>query len=301
MNVIDVSIIIVSYNSKELILDCIQSIIDHTKAINYEIIVVDNASSDGSINAIKKSYPNVIVIESDINLGFGRANNIGVKKARGDYLFFLNPDTIITENSIYLLYDFYRKNSRFLKIGVLGCKLIDKEMNLGNACGNFPKIQKDITDSILKILNKIFSTNISSYKKYIFEQDFFEVDMVSGADMFIEKKVFENVGGFDENFFMYYEETDLQKRIRKIGLHNFIYNKTSIIHLEGGGIKKNDIKKRIMIEESKNYYFRKHDKFLYPIYFILECIINIGRLLNKKYTLNENLHFLKSSIKSMIR
>ena len=114
-----VSIIIINYNTKLLTLDCLKSIYQHTKDIDFEVIVVDNASSDGSAEAIRESFPIVKVIEPNENLGFGRANNLGAKYAKGEYLFLLNSDTLLIENSIKKLYDFYIENEEKLHIGVL--------------------------------------------------------------------------------------------------------------------------------------------------------------------------------------
>ena len=110
-------------------MDCIRSIYKYTKDIDFEVIVVDNASSDNSVEAIRESFPIVNVIEPKENLGFGRANNLGAKYAQGEYLFLLNSDTLLIENSIKKLYDFYTENQEKLHIGVLGCTFVDKDLN----------------------------------------------------------------------------------------------------------------------------------------------------------------------------
>jgi GT2 family glycosyltransferase len=154
---LNISIIIVSFNTKELLSQCIKSIFKHTKGINFEIIVVDNASTDGSQQLIKSDFPKVILIESEINIGFGRANNLGAKHASGDYLFFLNSDTLLIENSIKILKDFIYSESD-PNLAVVGCKLLDKNKNPHISYGNFPSIYQEIFEyGLLKIFKKYYA------------------------------------------------------------------------------------------------------------------------------------------------
>ena len=293
-----VSIIIVNYNTRQLTLDCLKSIYQHTKDIDFEVIVVDNASSDGSIEAIRESFPIVKVIEPNENLGFGRANNLGAKYAKGEYLFLLNSDTLLIENSIKKLYDFYIENQGKLHIGVLGCTLVDKDLNLIHSGGDFPTISRYIFDHPFRVLNKIFKTNKSTFKKFSYNDILTKVDMVTGADMFLSKKSFDKVGGFDERFFLYYEETDMEHRLTKLGYSHYIINTTKIIHLEGGSMSYSNWKRKI-IQNSQTLYFKLNHSNLFWIYGIFELLMTPLRFLQFKYSFEENLDFVKNNFKNI--
>lgn len=287
-----VSIIIVNYNTLELTRNCIKSIIQYTHGIDYEIILVDNASTDGSKDFFEKNG-SITYIYSPENLGFGRANNLGVKDAGGNFLFLLNSDTILTENSIKKIHDFFSVYEAKLKIGVLGVLLIDKDNNFVNSGGPFPTIY----NNILHVFQVMFKA-VKPYNLKI-DSEYQEIGMVSGADLFMKKSLFEEVKGFDETFFMYYEQTDLQRRIFKLGFRNFLLNTTRIIHLEGGSFAKRESnRKRIMIQTSRNRYFRKNFKIAFPVFVVFDCVLNFVRLKNTSYTLAENIEFIKANIKS---
>jgi glycosyltransferase, family 2 len=295
-----VSIIIVNYNTKQLTLDCIRSIYKYTKDIDFEVIVVDNASSDNSVEAIRESFPIVNVIEPKENLGFGRANNLGAKYAQGEYLFLLNSDTLLIENSIKKLYDFYTENQEKLHIGVLGCTLVDKDLNLINSGGDFPTIWKYIFDIPLRTINRIFKTKHSSSTRYIFNQPITKVDMVTGADMFLSKEIFDKVKGFDKRFFLYYEETNMEYNLTKLGYLHYIINHTKIIHLEGGSMAYSNWKRKI-IYNSQTLYFKLNHPNIFWIYGVFELFIIPLRLLQLKYSFRENLEFIKDNIKNIFK
>jgi GT2 family glycosyltransferase len=294
----DVSIIIVNYNTKQLTNACIDSVGKHTSNLNYEIILVDNASSDGSQEVFRNRY-DILFIESDVNLGFGRANNLGAEKAKGNFLFFLNSDTLLIENSIKILHDFYIINQKQLNIGVLGCQLLDREMAVSNSGGIFPTPLNDVYLYFKIIVEKIFKFNTIKKADH-FLLPYCKIDMVSGADMFIKKNIFDGINGFDKDFFLYYEETDLQKRISNLGFHNFLIPTTRIIHLEGSsfGTNKTSNFKRIITQESRNRYFRKHHSITFYFYILVDSIINCTRLFNIKYSFSDNKQFVLKNIKS---
>lgn len=294
----DVSIIIVNYNTNQLTNSCIDSVVKYTSNLSYEIIVVDNASSDGS-QEVFRNRNDVLFIESNVNLGFGKANNLGVKNAKGNFLFFLNSDTLLIENSIKTLYDFYIKNHEQLNIGVLGCLLLDKEMIVSNSGGIFPTPLNDVYLYYKIFVEKIFKFKIRK-KLDDFLLPYCKIDMVSGADMFMKKNLFDIINGFDEDFFLYYEETDLQKRISNLCFHNFLISTTRIIHLEGSsfGSSKASNFKRTIIQESRNRYFRKHHSITYYVYVLIDSIINCTRFFNRKYSFSDNKMFVLKNMKS---
>ncbi len=150
-----VSIIIVNYNTKELIKNCINSIYENTKDIDFEIIVSDNGSTDGSVEMLKNDFPNVILIENNANLGFGKANNNGLKVAKGEYIFYLNSDTVLLNNAVKMFYDYWEQNLQKDKIGALGANLLNEKLKITHSGEDFPskkKIFKDYTMDFLHIL-----------------------------------------------------------------------------------------------------------------------------------------------------
>lgn len=287
-----VSVIIVNYNTLELTKNCIRSIIQHTQEIPYEIILVDNASTDGSKEYFEKRN-GIHYIYSNENLGFGRANNLGAEKAKGELLFLLNSDTILIENSIKKMCDFFYENENKLNIGVLGCKLIDEKHQITHSGGYFPTPFSEyllMFSSYFKFKSKEFI--IDETKEYQM------IEKVTGADMLLRKTGFDLVLGFSPLFFMYFEETDMQKRISKLKYKNYIYNNTSIIHLEGASFNKVIANsKRFIVQRSKNLYFRRNFSS-YILYVFVDMFFNLLRLFNSKYTMQENIVFIKENIRS---
>lgn len=300
---INVSIIIVNYNTKDLLINCINSIYNNINNISFEIIVVDNASIDGSVEALNVMFPKIQIISSGSNLGFGKANNLGVKKALGEYVFLLNSDTILIDDAISKLYNFFVSNEETLKIGGLGCRLIDEHDNTMNSGGGFPRVKYDFKEYYFQILSRVFKLKFKGSDEYDFTLPFFEINYVIGADLMMKREVFNKLGGFDDNFFMYYEEADLQYRLRKqLKLKCYIYTEAKIIHLEGGSSDKNlqkvSNRKRIMIQESRNYYYRKNDTLYYPLYIVSDMLFNIKNFFSRKYTFKENIEYVSKNIKS---
>lgn len=250
----DTSIIIVNYNTTQLLINCIETIYKHTSDVDFEIIVVDNNSPDRSIENLIKQFSEVKLILHTTNIGFGGANNLGAEIAKGDYLFFLNPDTLLLNNSIKYFTDFYRSNNELLKIGALGSVLLDKNKNIN---GSYSETYSTLLDEIIISL-KSFFLEVERKEKFL-EKDYKKVAWVSGANLFIKKNVFLEIKKFDENIFMYYEELDLQKRLNKIGLSNYIIKEPQIIHLEGGSFNDQmSISKKKIVDKSRIYFYKKY-------------------------------------------
>ena len=206
-NSIDVSIIIVSWNVKELLLESIKSIKQHTNYINYEIIVIDNNSSDDSVNAIKNEYPDIRLIENKQNKGFGVANNQGVKVARGKYLVFLNPDTKLLYNIIPKLINTKENSGAFL----IGPEQINHRNKVGSNCGRTHP---------LVFLSMLIENSLLKHKppeKRIILKGLFKMKVLIGAFWLIKKSDFINLGMFDETVFMYTEEIYICNKINKKG------------------------------------------------------------------------------------
>jgi len=235
----DVSIVIVTYNTLNMTCECIDSIYKHTKDCSFEVILIDNASSDGSKDVFKIDK-RVYYIYSDVNLGFGKANNKGLKIAKGKYIFYLNSDTVILNNAVKMFFDYWENAKNKDCIGALGGILLDDKLNPIHSSSYFPTYTKLIKRQInslffhfIKSLICIFRLSklyIKMQKSYnpIIKPYFGDVDYITGADLFLKND--ENAY-FDENFFLYYEETDLEFSLKKIGKKRIIIDGPRIIHL----------------------------------------------------------------------
>lgn len=281
----DVSIIIVSYNTKELLSDCLDSIQKKTKDIEYEVIVVDNDSCDGTPDMLKTEFPWVCLIESKENLGFGKANNLGMKNALGKYFFLLNSDTILVNNAVKEFFDFAENNPSF---GALGSILLDRSLKPCHSYGKFLTPGRSLKNVVAKYLRFLKEKSHLHPDKVNHP---LEVEYITGADLWIPKEVYEKTGGFDPDYFMYFEESDWQLRMSKIGLKRFIIPGPEIIHLEGGS----DASQSNIWSPSrlKNYYMsqriyqKKHfNKWIYPFYRIVYLILNTPVLLMLKIVKN---------------
>ena len=265
MDRIDVSIIIVNFNTKTLLDHCLESIFLQTKSVEFEVIVIDNASIDGSEKLVRHKYPNVRWINSGANLGFGRANNIGADVACGKYLFLLNSDTILLNDAVSILYHYMESNMQKNKLGAIGSYLLDSNENINVSYLDFPTPISEFRYLWGKLRNQRVDDT----------QSFVDVDSICGADIFIPRELFQIVGGFDPRIFMYYEETDLQYRIAKMGLKRRIIDGPRIIHLEGGSFKSKglSLKRFQMSQTSYNYYLRKHYRGFKYLFFKVFLII----------------------------
>ena len=157
-----VSIIIVNYNTKQILCNCLNSIYSHTKDITFEVIVSDNGSTDGSINLIKSQFPQVILIENNANLGFGAANNRALDIAKGKYIFYLNSDTVLLNNACKIFYNYFEQYQNE-NIGAIGANLLDEENNVIHSYGSFGGYKKNLFQ-----LYKQFFTNLGLTLFYIF-------------------------------------------------------------------------------------------------------------------------------------
>ena len=232
----NVSIIIVNYKVASLIIDCVNSIEEKTKKVSYEIIVVDNNSQDGSVSMLKENLGDrILLIEADKNLGFGKANNLGARYAKGDYLFLLNPDTILINDAISILHDYLRTHEA---VGVIVGNLYDETGK--KAAPSFSKEFDSIasekeSSSYIGILKRRLNRNKNQKQRddFNYTDQPVAVSYIFGADMMMPKEVFDRVHGFDEDFFMYAEEAELQWRIFRLGYKIVNCPEAKIIHLEG--------------------------------------------------------------------
>lgn len=246
---VDISIIIVSYNTKDMLKNCIDSIFEYTHGVSYEIIVVDNNSSDGSKEMLQQCYPNVKKILNSENLGFAMANNVALSISHGEYILFLNSDTCIEYDVIPKLKNIYEEIN---KCGLLGCKLLSKD---GLA-------QQSYTIEFGLLKNFLRQIGIMKLYKTLFlrRRGTYRVDWVFGACMLIKRDIVLKLKGFDENIFMYGEDMDLCYRAKKLGYKVLYTNCEYIIHYGGASSKKSfsGYKRAIMVFEGYKYFYLKH-------------------------------------------
>lgn len=254
----DLSIIIVSYNGKQHLLKCLDSIFKFTSGINFEVIVVDNASQDGSADLVRKDFPQVKLYGLQNNLGFGKANNLGFKAASGEYILFLNDDTEIRANIFPGLIKHFGQAALNQHIGMLGCKLIYPDGKLQESVRRFPTWKDQLI--VLTKLHNFFPNLVANYlcKDFDYNREQ-EVEQVMGSFMLSEKKILNQVGVFDPKFFCWFEEVDLQKRIIAAGFKIIYTPIASCIHLKGQTFGKNlALKNQLILNHSMRHYFFKH-------------------------------------------
>ena len=289
----DVSIIIVNYNTKKTTQNCIESIFKYTIGLDFEIILVDNASKDGS-QEFFRSLNNIKFLESKENLGFGRANNLGYSYSSGKYIFLLNSDTILLNNAVKDFFLEAEKTDR--SIACLGAILKDKEHNSSHSFGKFPKLRSDLFyNAFLLPLNYLLNQNIKKIGTDFNQTNNGKVDYITGADLFIRRSIIEKFGLFDPIYFMYYEETDLQKKYHSHGFFSKIIETPKIIHLEGASNASIPNFNKILIQvKSRLTYFKKwNNNLAFKFYLFLLLTLRLPFLLFSKYTLKEKIIYLK--------
>lgn len=246
-----ISVIIVNYKVEEQVLRCIKSLNKN----NFEIIIVDNSEKDLLSRSLKKQFPKVKYIKNKENIGFGAANNTGALHAKGEYLFFLNPDTEIISGNISNLLKHFKND----KAGMIAPLLVDESNKPYELQGTRELTPKTGIFS-LSFLSKVFPKN-KIYKEYYLlgwnQKKIKDVDVVPGTAFIIRKSLFEKVGGFDEKFFLFFEEFDLANRIKKLGFKNYIDPEVKVFHKWGESTKQNS-KTNSYFEKSRFYYFKKN-------------------------------------------
>ncbi len=271
----ELSIIYVNYNTADQVMTSVESVRRHTKGIDYEIIVADNNSKDDENLQKLIDDETIKVVKLDDNYGFGKANNAGVKECTGEYIFLLNPDTICHDNSIKKLLDCLKADQT---IGVISPNLINAESKPTHSF-------RRAGDGILTELN--FALFGLPYK-ILYGSDFefnhsdkqLEVTYSCGAAMMMKKNIFEKVDGFDDTFFMYYEDQDLCNRIKKTGLRIVNEPKAIIQHLEGTSIHLNSKRETFIIQSRKKYFIKTMPLWHFKVANILtKALLLIGEFI----------------------
>jgi len=285
----DLSIIIISYNTKDLLKKCLLSIEKTINDYSYEIIIVDNASKDGTIEMIKNEFPQVHLVINNNNIGFAKANNYGIQLSKGRFILLLNSDATLHTNCLNKMIKFMERQKN---AAALGPKILNYNNTLQSKGNHFP--------SLLKTLLLILKINIILPKKYLYrifpklfwdENEIRKVDWISGCCMLIRKDALKDIGLLPENYFMFYEDVEWCLLAKNKGYDIWYYPEAAITHI-GSSSPNNEIIKISVI--STLNFFRKHSKKFYgAIYLILELllaseslILNILFPLNKKRIIN---------------
>ncbi|MDI5897388.1 glycosyltransferase family 2 protein [Flavobacterium yafengii] len=256
------SVIILNYNVRYFLEQCVLSVQSALETIDGEIIVIDNNSPDDSCKMMKQRFPNVKLIQNNENVGFPKGNNIGVAQAKGEYICILNPDTVVAEDTFIKILNFVTSSAvEKNNLGILGCKLID-------GTGKFlPESKRGVPIpwvAFTKItgLYKLFpksGTFGKYYAQHLNENQTGKVDILVGAFMFMKRDLYLEVGGFDEDCFMYSDDIDLSYRVLKEGKSNYYFHDTTVIHYKGEStIKDETYMKRF--QEAMHFFYKKHFK-----------------------------------------
>jgi hypothetical protein len=247
----DLSIIIVNWNTKNLLLQCLESVYQTIKRIEMEVFVVDNGSIDGSVVAAKERFPEVKFIQNEINLGFAMANNQALRLAKGRYLLLLNPDTQVKKGAIERLISFMDAHS---EAGGAGAQLLNSDGSRQNSIANFPSLATELLNkSLLRwLFPKAFPGKERNYPEPI------EVDSVIGACMIIGRDAIEQVGLLDEDCFLFLEETDWCYRMKRAGWKIYHVPQAEIYHFQGKGVEIEKKKARVEYYRSRYHFFKKN-------------------------------------------
>ena len=250
------SIIIVSWNVLENLEKCLRSIEENRPSYKYETIVVDNASTDGTVSVIKKEFPQVIVVVNNENRGFAAANNMAIEQSHGEYTLFLNPDTILHPKSLDILVRFMDNNK---DVGACGPKLLNDDGTTQRSVRRFPDFCSALYRNTIFRTLRLFRKQYHRYRMLDFSYDRqIDVDIVMGAALMTRRSIIDEVGAMDESFFMYYEEADLCYRIKQAGWHITFIPTAVITHLGGQSSGQIPVRTRIRMLKSLLIFFRKH-------------------------------------------
>jgi len=254
---IDLTVVIVNYNTCGLLLACIDSIVKNTSGLDFEIIVVDNASSDNSVESLRKQFPVVKIIANEQNRGFASANNQGIRASRGRYVLLLNSDTVVSKDCFKVCMEYMEHNST---IGVLGAQVRAVDGSIQKTCFRQPNILSEIIFFAITI-NFAIADPITRYKwmSSYDRQSMRDVDCLAGCFLFIRKEVFDRVGYLSEKFFMYYEDAEFCGRVRRGTNYKIVYYPyANIIHYGAMSVAPdNNFKTRLGYVSARCYFLIK--------------------------------------------
>jgi GT2 family glycosyltransferase len=288
---LDISIIIVNWNTRQITADCLHSIYAETSGLEYEVIVIDNGSSDNSAEMIREQFRQAILIKNAENRGFAYANNQGIEIAKSRYVLLLNSDTVVLDNAIAKAVAFADEN---IDAGVIGCRVLNPDMTLQRTCFMYPSILNMLIEALY--LNKLFAKNSFYGRERMTcwgRDDVREIDAVTGCFMMVRREVIEAVGMLDTQFFMYAEETDWCYRISEAGWKVMFTNEPEIIHLGGQSSKQMKPEMAAQLRASILLLFKKHkSRFEYAVACVLVSLF---------FGIRVPYWFLKAALRSSLR
>jgi len=256
---VDVSIVIVNWNTKKLLRDCLESVYAHAGDVEFEIVVIDNASTDGSTDMVKDKFKNVVLIENQDNCGFAKANNQGMAVAKGHYVLLLNSDTVVLDNAVANTVRFADENP---SAAVIGCKVLNPDGTVQATCFKFPSVLNILLSS--SYLYKVFPNHRFFGREGMTwwdRSDVREVDVVTGCFMLVRREAIEEVGVMDDGFFMYCEETDWCYRFVRNGWKVMFAPVGEIIHFRGQSTAQRPVAMTVQFWRSILRFIRKHHKW----------------------------------------
>lgn len=279
------SVILVNWKTKDLTKDALASIFKETKGFDFEVIVVDNNSEDGSVEMIRAEFPQVVLIANKENVGFGKANNQGLKIATGDYLMFLNTDVVVLDGALNKLVSYLDSHADTMMVGP---RLLNRDLSFQHACR---RMLPNPINSFFHLfgLTKIFKQNkfINNYKQFAADPEVTgPAQALSGAAMMFRSQVYQELGGFDEIFFMYGEDLDFSKRVFDKGWKTVYVSDARIIHFGGQSSGKRRVQSLVNFYESMWLYYKKHFYSQYNIFF--NSIIWLGIKIRMAFALLVN-------------
>lgn len=269
----DLSIIIVNYNTCQVTLNSLKSVYASELSYSYEVILIDNHSSDNSVTTIKNAYPDIELLENQANLGFSKANNQGIKLARGRYVLLLNSDTLLDPDTLQTMIQFMDEHP---KAGASGCKLVLADGSLDKACKRgFPT--PSAAFYYITRLSKLFPHNpkFNQYQLgHLPDNEHHQVDSLVGAFMLVRRTTIDQVGMLDEDYFMYGEDVDWCYRMKEAGWEIHYYPETKIIHLKGASSRRKPMK--IIYEFYRAMYLFHHKHYRKRYSWIVNAVIYTG-------------------------
>jgi GT2 family glycosyltransferase len=276
------SVIILNYNVRYFLEQCVYSVQKAIQNLDAEIIVIDNNSPDDSCDMMKRVFPNVGLIENKENSGFPKGNNIGVAQAKGKYICILNPDTVVSEDTFEKVLAFAEKQKN---LGIIGVKLIDGK-------GNFlPESKRGIPTPLVAFtkitgLYKLSKAFNRYYAAHLSENQTGKVEILVGAFMFMKRENYLEVGGFDENCFMYSDDIDLSYMVLKTGKSNYYFHETTVIHYKGESTVKDETYMK-RFQEAMNFFYKKHFRVSVLFDFFMKTGAYFFTLAKKNKTIQE--------------
>ena len=273
----DVSVIIVNWNTKQYLINCLHSVINITGGYLQDLVVVDNSSTDGSAEAVENQFPQVKLIRNKENLGFAKANNIGIRASTGLYLCLINSDVIVQDGCIEKLINFMDHHP---ETGLCGPRILNPDLTLQVSCRHFPSIWNNICQALG--LNKLFPKSAffsEPFMKYWAHDEIKNVDVLSGCFWMIRREASDEVGLLDEDFFIYGEDIDWCKRFHKAGWDVVFYPDAEVIHIGGASSANAPIKFYLEMQKADLQYWRKHHgrsgQVMYGMIIILRQVLRI--------------------------